>query len=96
MLALVAGMPRRYYSYLPQFEPLHQISTVGSYILGFGFLLTLICLLSSLRSRQEAGDNPWESTTLEWRTASPPPTENFAGQPTVSTGPYDRTVLAQY
>ena len=38
----VAGMPRRYYNYLPQFEPLHQLSTIGSYILGFGFFLTHI------------------------------------------------------
>ena len=28
------GMPRRYYDYLPQFEPFHQASTVGSWILG--------------------------------------------------------------
>ena len=41
----VAGMPRRYYNYLPQYEPLHQVSTIGSYILGFGFFLTLVCLL---------------------------------------------------
>ena len=27
------GMPRRYYDYLPRFEPLHVISTVGSWVL---------------------------------------------------------------
>ncbi len=86
----VAGMPRRYYNYLPQFEPLHQLSTIGSYILGFGFFLTLVCLLRSLKSGTDAGDNPWEATTLEWKTSSPPPLENFLGQPTVDRGPYDR------
>ena len=33
------GMPRRYYDYLPQYEIFHQISTVGSWILGFGFIV---------------------------------------------------------
>ena len=28
------GMPRRYYDYLPQFETFHQVSTIGSWILG--------------------------------------------------------------
>ena len=30
------GMPRRYYDYLPQFEPFHKASTIGSWILGDG------------------------------------------------------------
>jgi cytochrome c oxidase subunit 1 len=84
------GMPRRYYNYLDQFQPLHAFSSVGSYILGFGFLLTAICLISSLKSGQKADDNPWDATTLEWKTSSPPPHENFLEQPVVTTGPYDR------
>ncbi len=28
------GMPRRYYNYLDQFQPLHAFSTVGSWVLG--------------------------------------------------------------
>jgi cytochrome c oxidase subunit 1 len=32
------GMPRRYYDYLPQFQKMHGFSTVGSWILGVGFL----------------------------------------------------------
>ncbi len=30
------GMPRRYYDYLPQFEPFHKASTIGSWILRLG------------------------------------------------------------
>ena len=30
------GMPRRYYNYLPEFQSLHQLSTLGAYILGVG------------------------------------------------------------
>jgi cytochrome c oxidase subunit 1 len=33
------GMPRRYYNYLPEFTFLHQVSTVGSWILGLGFVI---------------------------------------------------------
>ena len=90
------GMPRRYYSYLDQFQPLHQFSSVGSYVLGFGFLLTAICLLSSLKSGAEAGDNPWDGTTLEWKTSSPPPLENFVDPPVVTAGPYDRGTAASH
>src|SRR5579863_10008577 len=42
------GMPRRYYDYLPEYEFMHQISTVGSWILGFGFLVLGIMFLRSL------------------------------------------------
>jgi cytochrome c oxidase subunit 1 len=90
------GMPRRYYSYLDQFQPLHQFSSVGSYVLGFGFLLTAICLLSSLKSGAQAGDNPWGGTTLEWQTSSPPPLENFVDPPVVTAGPYDRGTAASH
>jgi cytochrome c oxidase subunit I len=35
----------------------------------------------------KASDNPWESTTLEWTTATPPPHDNFGGHtPVVNTG----------
>src|ERR1700688_4545713 len=33
------GMPRRYYNYLPEFQHLHQMSTVGSWILGLGLFI---------------------------------------------------------
>ena len=45
------GMPRRYYDYLPQFTQLHQISTVGSWILGMGFVIILFMLIRSLQKR---------------------------------------------
>ena len=84
------GMPRRYYNYLDQFQPLHAFSSVGAYVLGFGFLLSAICLFGSLRKKEDAPDNPWGGTTLEWKTSSPPPTENFLDQPVINAGPYDR------
>ena len=83
------GMPRRYYDYLPEFQPLHIISTVGSWILVSGILVMIANLLSGLKSGKKAPDNPWGGTTLEWTVPSPPPLENFEEIPTVTTGPYD-------
>jgi cytochrome c oxidase subunit 1 len=83
------GMPRRYYNYLPQFQPMHAFSTVGSWIIGAGLFLTLGYLLASLRKPYDAPDNPWGGKTMEWQTQSPPLTENFEVQPVATHGPYD-------
>src|SRR3989440_4282431 len=71
------GMPRRYHAYPEEFQVLNVMSTAGASILGVGYLLPMIYLLWSLRYGETAGDNPWDATGLEWRTPSPPPTENF-------------------
>ncbi len=83
------GMPRRYYDYLPEFEPFHRASTIGSWILGVGFLIVLATLVKSLISGKKSPRNPWESAALEWQTPSPPPLANFHKVPTVTRGPYD-------
>ena len=83
------GMPRRYATYLPEFQHLHQMSTVGSWILGLGLFITLGCLLASLRGPKNAPDNPWGARTLEWATQSPPIEHNFHDQPVALHGPYD-------
>jgi cytochrome c oxidase subunit 1 len=83
------GMPRRYYNYSPEFQPMHAFSTIGSWILSAGLFLTLGYLLASLRKRYDAPANPWGGKTMEWLTQSPPITENFEGQPVATHGPYD-------
>ena len=83
------GMPRRYYDYLPQFEIFHQISTVGSWILGVGFVVLAIMFLRSLMSGKPAPRNPWGSAALEWQTPTPPPTFNFVKDPVLTRGQYD-------
>jgi len=84
----VQGMPRRYYDYLPQFESLNIVSTVGSWILVSGLLTLAYTFFHGLRRGEPAPANPWGGTTLEWTTASPPPTENFDIIPEVTSGPY--------
>lgn len=39
-----------------------------------------------------AAANPWEATTLEWQTASPPAEGNFAVAPAAYRGPYEYSV----
>ncbi len=83
------GMPRRYFNYLPQFQDLHVVSTVGSWVLAAGLFLTAAYLLASFRQPKSMPANPWGGRTLEWETTSPPTTHNFEGQPVLQHGPYD-------
>jgi len=83
------GMPRRYYTYLPQYEPLHQLSTYGSWIIAVGFVIMAVYLIHSIFKGKISGSNPWGALTLEWTTSSPAPQHNFARQPIASHGPYD-------
>jgi len=83
------GMPRRYYNYLDQYQPLHAFSSVGSWVMGLGFIIMAIYLIHSIRKGKPSGNNPWGALTLEWQSTSPPPKENFDGTPEMKTGPYD-------
>ncbi|HEY2545913.1 MAG TPA: cbb3-type cytochrome c oxidase subunit I, partial [Candidatus Acidoferrum sp.] len=83
------GMPRRYHNYPPEFQVLNVMSTAGASILALGYLLPMIYLTWSMRYGKVAGPNPWPATGLEWRTPSPPPTENFEVTPVVDWEPYD-------
>ena len=85
------GMPRRYHFYPDEFQVLNVMSTAGASILGVGYLIPLIYLLWSLRYGQLASANPWNATGLEWKTPSPPPTENFAKTPIVTEEAYEYT-----
>ncbi|HEX8179067.1 MAG TPA: cbb3-type cytochrome c oxidase subunit I [Pyrinomonadaceae bacterium] len=85
------GMPRRYHAYAP--DPLWQVlnvmSTAGASILGFGLLIPAVYFIWSMRYGKFAPPNPWPATGLEWRTLSPPPTENFARTPVVTWEAYE-------
>lgn len=83
------GMPRRYYNYVDQFTAFHQTSTIGSYLLGVGFLIILYYLMHSLFKGAKSPANPWGSRGLEWQATSPPDFHNFDHTPVVIHGPYD-------
>ena len=83
------GMPRRYHDYIPTYEPLNQLSTVGSWMIGLGFVIVFFVVLHALLKGKKAGPNPWGAVTLEWQTDSPPPHENFHKTPVVGKSPYE-------
>jgi cytochrome c oxidase subunit 1 len=85
------GMPRRYASYPEEFQVLNIFSTAGASILAIGLIIPLVYLTYSIFFGEKAPANPWLLPGLEWRTASPPPTENFEETPIVTWEAYDFT-----
>jgi len=83
------GMPRRYASYPPEFQVLNIFSTAGASILAIGLIIPLIYLTYSIFFGAKAPANPWLLPGLEWRTSSPPPTENFEETPIVTWEAYE-------
>jgi cytochrome c oxidase subunit 1 len=75
----LSGMPRRIYTYQPDigWSTYNLLSTVGSFILGLGVLVTSLNVARSLKVGAVAGPDPWKANTLEWFTTSPPPPNNF-------------------
>ncbi|MBI4598282.1 MAG: cbb3-type cytochrome c oxidase subunit I [Candidatus Omnitrophica bacterium] len=93
----VAGMPRRIYDYtsyahLSHAGGLNRMMSVAAFCLGLAQLIFIANFFWSLFRGKRAGDNPWQATTLEWATSSPPPHGNFAAIPTVYHGPYEYSV----
>jgi cytochrome c oxidase subunit 1 len=94
----MAGHLRRYsqlteLSYLKDLVPLQQFMTYAAFVTIAGQFIFLFNLFWSMKFGQKASDNPWEATTLEWTTATPPPHDNFAGHiPVVTNGPYEYSV----
>jgi cytochrome c oxidase subunit 1 len=83
------GMNRRVALYDPQFQPLNELATIGSYILAVSTIPFLINVFWSLVKGEKAARNPWRALTLEWQTSSPPIIENFEEEPVLWAGPYD-------
>ena len=91
------GMPRRIYEYadIGNWELYNQISTVGSFILAIGILLTVYNVIRSLKIGAVAGPDPWKGNTLEWFSTSPPPVNNFDVVPRVRSVEPMKDIRAQ-
>jgi cytochrome c oxidase subunit 1 len=91
----IAGGTRRYsqyteVAYLQKLMPLHGFMTYAAIITIAAQFIFVINLFWSIFKGPKASDNPWEATTLEWTTATPPPHDNFGGKtPVVNHGPYE-------
>lgn len=91
MLLGIRGMPRRYpdwemFADIPFFHTAHSVSTVGSWLVAIGMLLTLISWVYGVIAGKKAPENPWGSKSLEWtHTTSPPGPGNFSEVPRLNS-----------
>ncbi|MBV9574581.1 MAG: cbb3-type cytochrome c oxidase subunit I [Acidobacteriales bacterium] len=94
----MAGQPRRYsqfteLAYLHRLIPLNTFMTYAAIVTIAAQFIFVINLFWSMKKGPKASDNPWEATTLEWTTSTPPPHDNFGGMtPVVHHGPYEYSV----
>ena len=95
----LAGVSRRLYdggaSYLHAQHVLYlnKVMSHSAWGLGLVQLIFIVNFFWTLAAgRKVAGDNPWEATTLEWATPTPPPHGNFLKVPEVYRGPYEYSV----
>ena len=94
----LAGVNRRLYdggrtyAYFEGLEPTFVLQALSAAFLALAQIVFLVNLGWSLVRGRRAAANPWEATTLEWTTSSPPPHDNFPAMPVVHRGPYDYSV----
>src|SRR5437762_1015486 len=81
----LSGMPRRYVDYPDAFAGWNLVSSLGSYISGFGVLIFIYGVVDAFAKKRVAEANPWGAgaTTLEWTLPSPPPFHQFEVLPRV-------------
>jgi cytochrome c oxidase subunit I len=89
----LAGNVRRYSAFVDDFLvpliPVHRFITIAALVTGAAQLIFLYNLIHSRFRGAPAPVNPWECTSLEWTTPSPPPFDNFGGKhPVVYHDPY--------
>lgn len=79
------GMPRRIYTYPADagWGFWNMFETIGVAGMVIGTAVLVYNLLTSLKSGEDAGPDPWDANTLEWMTESPPKPHNFDFTPTV-------------
>jgi cytochrome c oxidase subunit 1 len=80
----LAGNVRRYSSfpadYMAPLVGVHQFITYAALFTGAAQLIFLYNFIHSRFWGEPAPDNPWQGTSLEWSTTSPPPWDNFGGR----------------
>jgi cytochrome c oxidase subunit 1 len=71
----------------------HRLIFIAAICLGLAQIPFIINFFWSINhGKKITSDNPWDATTLEWQTPTPPPHGNFAKVPTVYRGPYEYSV----
>src|SRR6202041_2403038 len=55
----LSGMPRRYVDYPDAFAGWNLVSSIGSFISGFGVLIFIYGVIDAFVRKEQAADNPW-------------------------------------
>src|SRR5271170_6703125 len=100
------GMSRRMYDGAASYAESGDVVGLSKYIIGLNtnighavwalglsqipFIINFF--YSIKRGKKTLSDNPWEATTLEWQTPTPPPHGNFDKPMEVFRGPYEYSV----
>ncbi len=95
----MAGVHRRWYDGGATYEGIiapvlkwNNFMTVSAILLALFQLPFIYNFFTSIFLGQKASDNPWDATTLEWDTPTPPPHGNFTKEINVVRGPYEYSV----
>jgi cytochrome c oxidase subunit 1 len=85
------GMRRRIADYDPALgiQDTQFLITLAGLVIGWSVLIMVYNLVSSARSGELAGSNPWGSRSPEWQIPSPAPELNYERPPVVVGEPYD-------
>ena len=80
-------------NFMQPLHPVHVFITVAALVTAAAQLIFVLNFFWSLKKGPIAPKNPWDATTLEWITDSPPAHDNFGGNyPSVYRGPYEFSV----
>ena len=90
----MAGVLRRMYdptqyAHAQAVQPLNVFISTSAGLLALAQIPFIVNFFFSLFWGKKVGENPWEATTLEWATPSPPPHGNFREALHVYCGPYE-------
>ncbi len=94
----LAGVSRRLYDQTmyaqgAATQDLAVMMSTSAWLLGATQLIFIFNFFWSMRGGKPVeSDNPWQATTLEWATPTPPPHGNFTTSPQVYRGPYEYSV----
>ncbi len=71
------------------FIELNEFMSISAWLLGIAQIPFIInVFLSIWKGKKVENDNPWDCTTLEWATPTPPGHGNFTFEPTIYREPY--------
>jgi cytochrome c oxidase subunit 1 len=96
----MAGVHRRWYdggvTYAQIIAPVihwNSFMSNSAFLLGATQTIFIFNFFWSMRNgKRVKNDNPWDATTLEWDTPTPPPHGNFIKDIVVYRGPYEYSV----